>query len=141
VAAALWAAGSVFAGRHHTGMSAGATSAVQMLAGGIVVGVIGAATHETVPTHLSAGMGSSILAVAYLVLFGSLVGFTAYSWLLRSAPISLVSTYAYVNPVVAVLLGVSILGEQLGPLQVVAALVTLAGVALIVSTRARPARR
>ena len=132
-AAVLWAAGSVFAGRRGTGMPAGTTSGLQMLTGGVAMGVLGLAAREHFPAAFTPGVVTSVWAMVYLVLAGSLVGFTAYSWLLRSAPISVVSTYAYVNPVVAVVLGVAFLGEQFGALQAAAAAVILAGVALIVS--------
>jgi drug/metabolite transporter (DMT)-like permease len=81
--------------------------------------------------------------MAYLVVFGSLVAFTAYSWLLQHAPVSLVSTYAYVNPVVAVALGALILAEPITPSIVVGAAIIVAAVAFIVTregVRQRAAR-
>jgi drug/metabolite transporter (DMT)-like permease len=80
---------------------------------------------------------ASWLAVAYLIVMGSLVGFTSYTWLLGNAPISLVSTYAYVNPVVAVLLGLAILQEPITPQMLAGGLVIVLGVALVVSTERR----
>jgi drug/metabolite transporter (DMT)-like permease len=77
----------------------------------------------------------------YLITFGSLVGFSAYVWLLRAAPLSLVSTYAYVNPVVAVILGAIFLGEAITLRTVVAGGIILAAVALIVIARNRAATR
>src|SRR5207253_8257261 len=74
----------------------------------------------------------SVLAVAYLVVFGSIVAFSAYVWLLRAAPTSLVGTYAFVNPVVAVALGAAFLGEPVGMRTLVAGAVVVAAVALIV---------
>jgi len=82
---------------------------------------------------------TSIVALAYLIVFGSLIGFTAYVWLLRSAPLSLVSTYAYVNPVVAVILGTIFLSERIDLRTVVAGGIILAAVALIVVARNRAA--
>jgi drug/metabolite transporter (DMT)-like permease len=82
---------------------------------------------------------TSWLALLYLIVFGSLVGFSAYVWLLRSAPLSLVSTYAYVNPVVAVVLGAILVGEALTPRILVAGTIILAAVALIVIARNRAA--
>ena len=76
-----------------------------------------------------------MLALVYLILIGSLVGFTAYIWLLRVAPTTLVSTYAYVNPVVAVFLGWAIENESVTPRTVVAGGMILVAVALIVSAR------
>jgi drug/metabolite transporter (DMT)-like permease len=133
-AAVLWAAGSVFAGRRGSaGMGGSAVSGFQMLAGAAVLGIVGAVSREHVPTALGAAAVPSLWALLYLILVGAVVGYTAYSWLLSRAPISIVSTYAYVNPVVAIALGVVILNEQLGWVEVVASAVILAGVALIVS--------
>jgi drug/metabolite transporter (DMT)-like permease len=76
---------------------------------------------------------SSLVGLAYLVVFGSLVAFTAYSWLLGTAPVSMVATYAYVNPVVAVVLGALIAGEGITALSVLGGLITVAAVAVVVS--------
>jgi drug/metabolite transporter (DMT)-like permease len=135
----LWAAGSVFAGRRGSGLTASANSAFQMLSGGVALGLIGLLAHERFPAAATPGLGPAIEAMAYLVVFGALLGYTAYSWLLREAPISIVSTYAYVNPVVAIVLGVLVLGEPFGGVQLAAAAVILAGVALIASSPRRPA--
>jgi drug/metabolite transporter (DMT)-like permease len=81
--------------------------------------------------------GRSWAALAYLVVFGSLVAFTSYTWLLGHAPISLVSTYAYVNPVVAVVLGVIVLSEPVTTAMLVAGALIVVGVALVVSTERR----
>ncbi|HPV06648.1 MAG TPA: EamA family transporter, partial [Aggregatilineales bacterium] len=75
---------------------------------------------------------------AYLVTFGSLLGYTAFVWLLSHAPLSLVTTYAYVNPVVAVFLGWALAGEELTPLTLVAAAVIIAGVVITTTYRAQP---
>jgi len=87
--------------------------------------------------HLQAISTTSIVALVYLITFGSLVGFSAYVWLLRSAPLSLVSTYAYVNPVVAVILGALFLNEALTPRTVIAGAIIVTAVALIVIARQR----
>jgi drug/metabolite transporter (DMT)-like permease len=79
----------------------------------------------------------SIVALAYLVAVGSLIGFTAYAWLLRVAPLPLVATYAYVNPIVAVALGSLILGESVTPRTLVAGVIIIIAVAIIVWTRGR----
>jgi drug/metabolite transporter (DMT)-like permease len=119
----------------------GLGAAMQMLCGGAVLLVAGAARGELGHVH-TPSLGA-VAAVAYLVVFGSLVAFTAYTWLLRNAPTSLVGTYAFVNPVVAVLLGTLFLGEPLSLRTIVAGSVIVAGVALIVAapTRRYPARR
>jgi drug/metabolite transporter (DMT)-like permease len=81
---------------------------------------------------------SSLLALAYLIVFGSIIAFSAYVWLLRAAPLSVVSTYAYVNPVVAVLLGWAVLGEAVNLRTLLAGAVIVAAIALIVSAKLRP---
>jgi drug/metabolite transporter (DMT)-like permease len=108
---------------------------MQMLCGGAVLALAGAARGELADVRMPS-LGA-VAAVAYLVVFGSLVAFTAYTWLLRNAPTSLVGTYAFVNPVVAVLLGTLFLGESLALRTVVAGSVIVAGVALIVAAPKR----
>jgi drug/metabolite transporter (DMT)-like permease len=119
----------------------GLGAAMQMLCGGAVLLVAGAARGEL--GHMHTPSLGAVAAVAYLVVFGSLVAFTAYTWLLRNAATSLVGTYAFVNPVVAVLLGTLFLGEPLTLRTIVAGSVIVAGVALIVAAPARryPGRR
>jgi drug/metabolite transporter (DMT)-like permease len=90
--------------------------------------------------HPRAISAASLLALGYLILFGSIIAFSAYVWLLRTAPLSIVSTYAYVNPVVAVLLGWAFLGEAISLRTLLAGGVIVAAVALIVSARLRPVR-
>jgi drug/metabolite transporter (DMT)-like permease len=98
-----------------------------LLAGySLVSGEIGEAVWTT----------SAVLGLAYLIVAGSFVGFTAYVWLLRAAPISLVSTYAYVNPIVAVALGWLILGEDVTAQMIVAGAAVLVSVAVILRTGA-----
>src|ERR671929_130116 len=102
-----------------------------MLAGGALL--VGAGLVHGEAAHLEAPSFASLGALAYLVVVGSLVGFTAYTWLLRHARTSLVGTYAYANPIVAVLLGFVFLGEPLTWTTLVAGAVIVAGVALIVA--------
>ena len=108
---------------------------MQMLCGGAVLLVAGAARGELGQVH-TPSLGA-IAAIAYLVVFGSLVAFTAYTWLLRNTATSLVGTYAFVNPVVAVLLGWLFNSEPLTMRTAVAGVVIVAGVALIVLAPAR----
>jgi len=112
----------------------------QMLTGGVVLLVAGVAAGE--PAHVDVGRFSanSVWALAYLVVVGSLVAYSAYTWLLQHAPISQVSTYAYVNPMVAVVLGWAILGEHIPPMMLVASAVIIAAVATIVRNEARTRR-
>ena len=135
VGSLCWAAASLYARRADVPERPLAGAAMQMLAGGVLLGIAGLAYGEADDVDLGAVSGETMLAFVYLVLFGSLVGFTAYTWLLRNAPISLVGTYAYVNPVVAVLLGTLLLDEPLEARTLVAGAVILAAVVLIVSAR------
>jgi drug/metabolite transporter (DMT)-like permease len=136
VAASLaWAAGSLytkFAPRASSGM-VGVGS--QMLAGGVTLVVAAALMGE--PAHLDLAHAStrSLLGFAYLVTFGSLIGFTAYFYLLAHTTAAKASTYAYVNPVVAVFLGWALGHESVTRRTVVAAAVILAGVAIITVVR------
>jgi drug/metabolite transporter (DMT)-like permease len=108
-----------------------------MLAGGVLLVLAGTALGEWRDLHLDAISARSLVAFAYLVVVGSLIAFTAYVWLLTVAPISLISTYAYVNPVVALALGALIESEPVTSHTLVAAIVILGGVALIVTSHAR----
>jgi drug/metabolite transporter (DMT)-like permease len=108
LASASWALGSVYWKRHPTETSPYAAAAVQMVVGGGLLVVLGLALGEGPAWQLdSAGLG----AMAYLVVFGSIVGYTAYGYALEHASATVVGTYAYVNPVVAVALGWLVLGE------------------------------
>jgi drug/metabolite transporter (DMT)-like permease len=135
LASASWSVGSFLSGRIAMPANTFAASTVEMLAGGLGMIAVGTVVGERI--DFAAVSGRSWAALAYLVLVGSLVGFTAYTWLLGNAPISLVSTYAYVNPVVAVVLGVLVLQEQVTVQILVGGLVILVGVALVVSTERR----
>ena len=107
-ASCSWSLGSVYAKRHPTETSPYVSAAVQMIVGGTVVALVGSALGEWKLWHLSArGLG----AFAYLVVFGSILGYSAYAYALRYASATVVGTYAYVNPVIAVLLGWWLLHE------------------------------
>ena len=108
-----------------------------MLAGGAVTFVEALITGEPARFHPEAISTASLLALVYLIFFGSMLAYTSYAWLLRNAPLSLVGTYAYVNPVVAVALGTLFLGETLSARTIVASVIILAAVAIIVTARAR----
>jgi drug/metabolite transporter (DMT)-like permease len=123
-----WGIGSVLAGRLPAPPSPLLGSAMEMLAGGIVLVGLAAATGEGVPAHAST---ESLLALAYLIGPGSLLAMTCYVIALRRLPTSVVSTYAYVNPVVAVSLGALILGEPLTLATVAGGVVVVASVALL----------
>ena len=112
LASASWSLGTVYAKRHPTQASPYMGAAFQMIVGGATVALIGTVLGEWASWHLSSrGIG----AIAYLVIFGSILGYSAYSYALRHASATIVGTYAYVNPVIAVLLGWLLLHEPVGP--------------------------
>jgi drug/metabolite transporter (DMT)-like permease len=125
-----WAAASLYSRDSAQPSNALQGAAMQMLAGGALLGVVGLATGELSKLH--APSAASVGAIAYLVVVGSIIGFTAYMWLLRNTRMSLVGTYAFVNPIVAVLLGWLFNNEALTVRTAVAGLVIVLGVALIV---------
>ncbi|HEY7485701.1 MAG TPA: EamA family transporter [Streptosporangiaceae bacterium] len=141
-AAFSWATGSFVSGRLPLPANTYVATVYEMLAGGLMLTVLGLAKGETL--HVSEYSTRSWVALCYLIVFGSLLAFTSYVWLLGNAPISLVGTYAYVNPTVAVLLGATILGEHVSWATVVGGAIIIAGVGLVVSTERRghaPVRR
>lgn len=131
VSGLLWAVGSFAATRLPMPTDPVLTTVVQMVAGGTSLAVVGTAAGENL--DLSEANAASLFGLAYLVVFGSIVAFSAYSWLLGVAPVSVVATYAYVNPVVAVLLGVLIAGEAVSGVTVVGGAITVLAVAVVVS--------
>jgi len=136
LASSFWAFGTVYLKRHPVDVGFSMTATVQMLAGGLALGVIGLLRGEL---HLWQWTAAGMTAFGYLVLFGSIVGFTAYGYALRHASATVVGTYAYVNPVVAVLLGALILGEELSPRKIVAMTIIL-GAVLWIQSAVSPAR-
>jgi len=133
-----WAHGSIYSvSRAKLPPSPLTASGLQMLAGAAVTLVEAIVVGEPATFDPSRISVESILAVAYLVAFGSMLAYTTYGWLLRNAPLSLVGTYAYVNPIVAVALGTVFLHESISVRTVVAAGIILAAVAIIVTARGR----
>ncbi|MCB9684400.1 MAG: EamA family transporter [Alphaproteobacteria bacterium] len=129
-AAFAFAVGSTVARAVPPSGSAAAATARQMLAGGALLLALGLLGGEAPWTaHPST---TSLLALVWLALSGSLAGFTLYGWLVRSAPAAVVGTYACANPIVALALGAAVLGEPLGPRTLVAAALVVAGVGLVV---------
>jgi drug/metabolite transporter (DMT)-like permease len=131
-----WAAGSILNRRLRLPSGAMA-SAAQMTAGGAVLLVVSFLAGEAVPRAPSA---TALLALGYLVVFGSIVAFSAFNFLIRNVSPGLATSNAYVNPLVAVLLGVGFAGERLGPATLVAMVVILAGVAIVLFAHTRDAR-
>lgn len=134
----LWACGSLYAQRAHVAKQAFTAIAMEMVAGGLLLGIVGLLFGEASHTHLNHVSGASLFAFIYLIVFGSLIAYSAYIWLLHHVSITAVSTYAYVNPLVAVVLGALVLGEAVTWLTAIAGLMIVAAVALILSSRARP---
>jgi drug/metabolite transporter (DMT)-like permease len=131
VAAAGWAIGSLYSRHAQLPRRPLVSSSMQMLVGGALLAVVAAASGEL--SDVGRPSTESILAVAYLVVFGSILAFSTYAWLLRNARTSLVSTYAYVNPLVAVFLGWAVENEGVGFRTLGAGALILVAVALIVS--------
>jgi drug/metabolite transporter (DMT)-like permease len=125
----MWAAGSFLSGRLPLPADSFAATAYEMLAGGLILLPIGLATTRP---HFSEFSGRSIFGFFYLVTFGSVIGYTAYVWLLDNAPLGRVATYAYVNPVVAIALGAIVLHESLSWTIGIGAILVLACVAIVV---------
>jgi drug/metabolite transporter (DMT)-like permease len=124
-ASASWSIGSIYSKRHKTTLSPYMTAAIQMLAGGALVTLLGTFAGEWPAWHWTSRGGA---AFAYLVVFGSILGYSAYAYALHHASATIVGTYAYVNPVIAVLLGALLLHEPVTPRTVVAIMIILAAV-------------
>ena len=124
----FWQAGSVYAKRRPTGVSPLMASSVQMLWAGVILTLVGTLAGEWGAMRFSARGAGALL---YLVVFGSIVAYSAYMYAIQKLPLALVSTYSYVNPLVALVLGWLVLSEPLGWREGGAALVILLGVALV----------
>jgi drug/metabolite transporter (DMT)-like permease len=132
----LWSIGSIYSKRHPVEGDIFINTGIQMLAGGAVLTVIGLVAGEWEAIRWTM---NGVLAVVYLIVFGSIIGFTSYAYLLRHVPAAKASTYAYVNPIVAVILGALILAEPVDFRTVVATAVILGGVAIVQLARMRSA--
>jgi drug/metabolite transporter (DMT)-like permease len=135
-----WALGTFLSPRVSTPRNALVSTTYQMLAGGVALMVVAPLRGELAQIDPATFSAQSLIAFAYLVVFGSLIAYSAYTWLLQNASVSLVSTYAFVNPVVAVLLGALVLAEPITPTIVIGAAVIVVAVAFIVF-RQNAARR
>lgn len=128
-----WASGSLYGLRAPSPKSSLLAAGMQMVSGGILLILLGIITGEWQSFNVANVSVNSWIAFGYLAIFGSLIGFTAYSWLLKNVEPSLASTYAYVNPVIAVILGWAIAGESLSGQMLVGAGVIIGSVVLITS--------
>lgn len=127
----FWAVGSIYGLRSPVPRSSLLSAAMQMLCGGSMLMLTSLIRGEWFTFDVSTISGRSWLAVGYLILCGSLAGYTAYSWLLKNSQPSRVATYAYVNPVVAVFLGWSIAGEQITAQMFLGAVIVIISVILV----------
>jgi drug/metabolite transporter (DMT)-like permease len=135
-ASASWAFGSIYQ-RRAGGTNIVLATAMQMIVGGALLGVEAAFAGQWQHLNVHAISLASLGGLAWLIVFGSLFAYSAYLWTMQNAPIALGSTYAYVNPIVSLLLGAVLFGERLTPLALVASAVIIGGVSLMMI----PARR
>ncbi len=137
IASAAWAAGSLYSRKAPQPRRPFITTGMQMLAGGLILLVAGTVTGEWAHLNVGHWSWSALLALAWLILPGSIVALTAYVYALRALPTSTVSTYAYVNPVIAVLIAWPLLGEHPSAQTAVAGVIIVAAVALILRAGGR----
>lgn len=128
-----WAVGSLYGLRAPAPKSALLAAGMQMLSGGALMFLVGLLKGELTTFNVGDVSITSWLALGYLIVFGAIIGFTAYSWLLKNVEPSLASTYAYVNPVIAVILGWAVAGESLTGQTLLGAGVIIGSVVLITS--------
>ena len=140
-AAAAWGLGSVLSHRLALPGHAMLAAAIEMLAGGVILLAVAAATGEFSRVHWASVPATSWIALAYLIGPGSIIAFTAYGYALAHLPVTTVSTYAYVNPVVAVLAGIAFLGEQFTWREGVGAALVLGSVAITLRRSPRDTQR
>ena len=133
LATILWSSGSLFSRTADLPKRPLVGAGMEMLLGGLIMFVIGTASGEWAEARFADFSSESLWALAYLIVFGSIVAFTSYVWLIRNAPVSIAGTYAFVNPVVAVFLGALILAEPVTPRMLVAGAIICVSVALIVT--------
>jgi len=131
----VWSIGSLYSRQARNSASPFLSSAQTMLCGGALMMIAGFASGEAGDFHLNKVTALSLGAFAYLVLIGAVVGYTAYIWLLRHCDPSKVATYAYVNPVVAVLLGSFFAGETLTARAALAAAIIIGSVAVVITAQ------
>lgn len=137
LASASWGFGSIFQ-RGSKSANLMLATAMQMVIGGLFIGIEAAIFGEWQHFDIHAVTLASVGGFTWLVLFGSLAGYTAYLWTMQNAPVALGSTFAYVNPLVALILGTVLFGEHLTPLAIVASAIILCGVALMMLPKRAP---
>jgi drug/metabolite transporter (DMT)-like permease len=137
IAAFLWSIGSIYSRGAELPKSALMMTGGEMLAGSIPIFLVSALAGEWKAFSFAQVSGQSWMALGYLIAFGSMIGFVSYIWLLQNAPVSLVATYAYVNPLVAVFLGNLLAQEQLTP-RILAAAIIIVGSVVFTNSAPRP---
>jgi drug/metabolite transporter (DMT)-like permease len=135
-AAILWSLGSIYSRSAELPKSTLLLTGMEMLAGSLGLFIVSGLTGEFSAFQIANVSRSSLLGLLYLICFGSLVGFTSYAWLLRNAPISLISTYPYVNPIVAILLG-WLFGDGIPGARIFIAALVILGSVVVVSLAGR----
>ncbi len=138
-AAITWSVGTIYSRRAPLPSSPFEGAGFQMLAGGVSMLAVGLIRGELAAVDVSAISAESVIALVYLIVFGSLIAFTSYIWLVHNTSVSIISTTAYVNPIVAVTLGVVVLGEPMTPRTWLAAAIILGAVVAMVTGRPRAA--
>ncbi len=133
----MWASGSFASPRVSLPRDPLVSVSWQMLLGGLAVAVVGLLAGEAGDVQPEAFSTRSLLALGFLIVFGSWVAYSAYGWLLQNAPISRVATYAYVNPVVAIVLGSLVLDEVVTGTTIAGAAIIVVSVALVVRLESR----
>ncbi len=137
-AAVSWALGSIYSRHAPAHESAFLMTGMKMLTGGLLLLLAGTVAGEWSRLDVGAISAKSWFALGYLIIFGALIGFTAYIWLLKNTTLPRASTYAYVNPIVAVLLGWTLASEPMNGRVIAAAAVIVAGVVIVVRSHASP---
>jgi drug/metabolite transporter (DMT)-like permease len=135
IATMAWAIGSLYSRKAQLPASPIMATAMEMISGSAALFLVAGLTGEFGRFDPATVTGKSWMAVGYLSIFGSIIGFTAYVWLLRVAPSSHVATYAYVNPIIAILLGWALAGEEFTIEMLLAAGIIIVGVVLIISNQ------
>jgi len=131
VAAFMWSLGSLYSRHSHMPKSSIFSTSTQMLAGGLSLFVLSTFLAEPTQFDISRVLPSAWFAMFYLIFFGSVIGYTAYIWLMKNVAPSLASTYAFINPVVAVFLGWTLAGEILSSQTLLAAVVIIMAVVIL----------
>lgn len=140
VSSFIWSAGSLYSRTAKHAASPFLTAAQQMLCGGLLLLLAGIVTGETRRFHPGSISILSLASFIYLVIIGAVVGYTAYIWLLRHCDPAKVATYAYVNPIVAVLLGAAFAGETVTVRVLIAAALIIGSVAIVITAQQLKAR-